>query len=57
MNIEPHTMTQLRKRLPIYENETAIRQIIHLPLIIGEIEWPLRISKLTEPSFNLNVHF
>ena len=28
---------------------------IHLPLNIGEIE--LRISKLTEPSFNLNVLF
>ena len=48
-------MTRLRKRLPIDEYETAIRQRIHLPLNIGEIEWPLRISKLTEPSFNLNV--
>ena len=49
-------MTRLRKRLPIDENETAIRQRIHLPLNIGEIEWPLRISKLIKPSLNLNVH-
>ena len=65
INIEPHTMImrfsfnlkdRLRKRLPIDENETAIRQTTLLPLNIGEIEWPLRISKLTEPSFNLNVH-
>ena len=28
---------------------TAIRQRILLPLNIGEIEWPLRIAKLTEP--------
>ena len=32
-------MTRLQKRLPIDENETAIRQSIVLPLNFGEIEW------------------
>ena len=49
-------MTRLRKRLPVDEYETAICQRIHLTFNIGEIEWSLRIAKLNESSFNLNVH-